>query len=79
MLWLNAFPVKSGMSTMSSLRTIMILKIIDYKIDCPILFGAKVQIHKDNNPTNDTEAPRTLAAVSLSLTRDRHGRYSFLT
>ena len=72
------FPVKFEVSTMISPRTIMTQKIIDYNIYCQILFGAYVQTHEDNNPTNDTEAPRTLAAVSLGLTGNRQGGYCFL-
>ena len=56
----------------------MTQKIIDYNIYCQILFGAYVQTHEDNNPTNDTEAPRTLAAISLGPTRNAQGGYYFL-
>ena len=77
-LWLNAFPVKFGVSATISLRTIMTQKLIDYNIYCQIPFGAYVQIHESNDPTNDTEALRTLAAVSLGPTGNRQGGYYFL-
>ena len=56
----------------------MIKQLIDYKIYCQIPFGAYTQTHEDNAPLNDTEAPRTLSAISLGLTGNKQGRYFFL-
>ena len=72
-LWLNAFPLTDGLTTTLSPRTIMTRRLLDFKMVCRIPFGAYAQIHKNNTPLNNTEAPRTLGAISLGPTGNVQG------
>ena len=59
---------------MISPQIIMTQIIVDYKMHCQIQFGAYAQTHEDNNLTNDTEASRTLAAISCGPTKNAQSR-----
>ena len=54
-MFLNAFPPKSGLSKTYSLRTIMTVKSLDWKKSCKLHFGAYAQVHEDRNVTNTLE------------------------
>jgi hypothetical protein len=75
-LWLNA-PPSSGISQTYSPRTIMTGITLDYKKHCRLLFGAYVETHGDNKPSN-TLKERTRAAICLGPTANFQGSYKFL-
>jgi hypothetical protein len=76
-LWLNAFPPASGISQTYSPRTIMTGTTLDYKKHCRLPFGAYVETHEENKPTN-TLKERTRAAICLGPTANFQGSYKFL-
>jgi hypothetical protein len=51
-LWLNTFPPKSGVSDTLSLRTIMTGLSLSFKQHCKVNFGAYIETHEENKPTN---------------------------
>jgi hypothetical protein len=51
-LWLNDFPPSSGISQTYSPRTIMTGTTLDYKTHCRLPFGAYVETHEENKPSN---------------------------
>ena len=57
-LWLNAFPVKSGMSAKFSPREIIVRYKLDFKKHCRGLFGAYVEARDEPEPSN-SQIPRT--------------------
>ena len=61
-IFLNAFPPKSGLSKTYNPRTIMKGKAIDWKKSCKLHFGAYVQVREDRNVTNTLEE-RTQGAI----------------
>ena len=61
-LFLNAFPPKSGLSKIYSPHTIMTDKTLDWKKSCKLHFGAYTQVHEDRNVTNKLEE-RTQGAI----------------
>jgi hypothetical protein len=77
MLWLNAFPPSSGVSKTYSPRTIMTGTTLDYSKHCKLTFGAYVETHEENNPTNNMKE-RTRAAICLGPTTNFQGSYKFL-
>ena len=54
-MFLNAFPLKIGLSKTYSPRTIMTVKSLDCKKICKLHFGAYAQVHEDRNVTNMLE------------------------
>jgi hypothetical protein len=76
-LWLNAFPPASGISQTYSPRTIMTGTTLDYKKHCRLSFGAYVETHEENKPSN-TLKERTQAAICLGPTANFQGSYKFL-
>ena len=63
-MWLNAFPVKGGVSDTLSPRTLLTGIKMDYNKHCRLQFGAYVPTHEDNNPTNSMDS-RTIGAIAL--------------
>ena len=51
-MFLNAFPPKSGISNTYSPLTIMTGKSLDWNKSCKLQFRAYVQVHEDRNVTN---------------------------
>ena len=49
---LNYFPVKKGISKYYSPSTVLTRKILDYNKHCKNKFGAYLQAHQQNQPTN---------------------------
>ena len=49
-LWLNAFPVKSGVSETFSPREILLRWIMDAKKHCRVLPGSYCEVHDEPNP-----------------------------
>ena len=67
MVFLNAYPPKSGLSDTYIPCTIMTGKSLDWKKSCKLHFGAYMQVHKERNVTNTLEE-RTQRAICLGLT-----------
>jgi hypothetical protein len=76
-LWLNAFTLSSGISKTYSPRTITTGTTLDYNKHCKLPFGAYVETHEMNTPTN-TMKERTRAAICLGPTANFQGSYKFL-
>ena len=75
-LWLNVFPVKSGVSETFSLREILLLWIMDAKKHCRVLPGSYCEIHDELNPTTTTVI-RTHEGISLGPTGNLQGSVKF--
>ena len=75
-LWLNAFPVKSGISDKLSPRAIVVRTILSWAKHCKLLFGAYCKVHDEKDPTNDN-MPRTHASIALGPTGNFNGSYKF--
>ena len=54
-LWLNMFPPKGGIGSMSP-RTLITGIKLDYKKHCQLPFGSYVQVHEEPTPTNSPVA-----------------------
>jgi hypothetical protein len=76
-LWINAFPLKGGVSSTLSARNIMTGIQFDYQKHCRLQFGSYVQAHQEPSPTN-TQAARTVGAIYLGPTGNIQGSYKFL-
>jgi hypothetical protein len=77
-LWINAFPPSSEVSTSYSPRTIMTGTAIDFNKHCQIPFRAYAEVHEDRNITN-TMGARTQPAFCLGPTANFEGSYNFLS
>ena len=66
-LWLNAFPVKSGISTIYSPRELLVRWKLDYKKHCRVLPGKHCKVHDEPVSTNMVVA-RTHACIALGPT-----------
>jgi hypothetical protein len=51
--------------------------MLDYSKHCKLPFGAYVEMHEENNPTNNMKE-RTRAAICLGPTTNFQGSYKFL-
>jgi hypothetical protein len=51
-MWVNNFPLATGISTQFSPQELIICHWLDYKKHCKAPFGAYCKAHKENNPTN---------------------------
>ena len=69
---LNLFPAKHGISKFYSPYQIMMQRPLDYDKEFQFSFGAYVQAHTQQNPTNSNE-PRTLDAIYLRPATDGNG------
>jgi hypothetical protein len=75
-LWLNAFPPSSGVSSTYSPITIMTGTTLDYNKHCRLPFGAYVETHEDNGATN-TIVERTRGSICLGPTANFQGSCKF--
>ena len=75
-LWLNAFPVKSGISSMHSPRELMVHLKLEYKQHCRVEPGTYCEVHDEPMPLN-TMAPRTHATIALGPTGNMQGSVKF--
>ena len=66
-LWLNAFPVKSGVSETFSPREILLRWRMDSKNHCRVLPGSYCEVH-DNPNTYNTTVSRTHEGIALGPT-----------
>ena len=65
-LWLNVFPPKGGISTISP-RTLITGVKFDYTKHCKLPFGAYAQVNEEPSPSNIQNA-RTVGAICLGPT-----------
>jgi len=77
-MWLNAFPVKSGISEKFSPRELVSRHKLDAKLHCKSPFGSYCEVHTDPDITNTTE-PRTRWAICLGPTGNLQGSYKFMS
>ena len=75
-LWLNVFPVKSGVSETLSPREILLLWRMDTKKHCILLPGSYCEVHDNPNPSNTT-LRRTHEWIALGPTRNLQGSVKF--
>jgi hypothetical protein len=68
-LWLNSFPVKSGVAEKRSLRELILRHWLDAKLHCKTPLGAYCKMHTDPDITNTME-PRTTWGVCKGPTRN---------
>ena len=74
--WLNAFPVKSGISRQFSPREIVLRWQLDIKRHCRVMFGEYCEVHDELDPTN-TQVSKTHEALALGPTRNSQGTVKF--
>ena len=74
-MFLNAFPPKSGIPKTYSSCTIMTGKSLDLKKSFKLHSGANAQVHEDRNVTNTLEE-RTQGAIFLGPTGNLQGTYN---
>jgi len=77
-LWLNAFPAKSGVSETLSPREIVLRHCLDFKKHCRAPFGSYCEAHDEPTPTNNMSSRATLAIV-LGPTGILQGTYKFFS
>jgi hypothetical protein len=70
-------PPSSGISQTYSPRTIITGTTLDNRKHCRLPFGAYIETHEDNKPSN-TIRERTRAAICLGPTANFQGSYKFL-
>ena len=75
-LWLNAFPVKSGISQTISLQELLMRWRLDYKKHCRVQPGTYCEVHDEPVPTN-TMAWRSHEAITLGPTGNLQGSVKF--
>ncbi len=76
-LWLNAFPMKSGVSTTLSPREIVYRRKLNFKKHCKALFGSYAETHEEPNPTNGMMA-RGSPGIILGPTGNEQGTYKVM-
>mmetsp|Transcript_1688 Transcript_1688/g.3611 ORF Transcript_1688/g.3611 Transcript_1688/m.3611 type:complete len:966 (+) Transcript_1688:108-3005(+) len=77
-MWLNAVPSKSGVSSEFSPRMIMTNTTLDFSKHCKLPFGASCQVFQQNEPTN-TDVEHTVDAICLDPTGNARGSYKFFS
>jgi hypothetical protein len=75
-LWLNAFPVKSGISPTFSLCKLLVRWKLDYKKHCRVLPGTYCEVHDKLSPLN-MMTPHTHEAIALGPTGNLQGSVKF--
>ena len=75
-LWLNVFPVKSGVCETFSPREILLRWRMDAKKHCRVLPGSYCEVHDEPNLTNTTVS-RTHKGISLGPTGNLQGSVKF--
>jgi hypothetical protein len=77
-MWLNAFPSKSGVSSTLSPREIVLKHKLDFKIHCRAQFGEYCEAHDEPSITNSM-TPRTSPAIVLGPTGNLQGTYKLFS
>ena len=62
-LWLNAYPTKSGVSDTLSPREIVLRQKLNFKQHCKVRFGTYCEAHDEPTPSNTMVSRLTLAIV----------------
>ena len=75
-LWLNAFPVKNGISSMFSPRELLVRWHLDYAKHCRVLLGKYCEVHDEPSPSN-TMMPWTHKAIAMGPTGNLQGWVKF--
>ena len=75
-LWLNAFPVRNGVSKFYSPRSIVLHTKLNWKRHCQVPFGTYCEIHDEPDPSNDM-TPRTHEGIAVGPTGNIQGIYTF--
>ncbi len=75
-LWLNAFPSRSGISETLSPREIVLRHKLDYKKHCRAPFGSYCEAHDEPAPTNSM-VTRATPCIVLGPTGNLQGTYKF--
>ncbi len=75
-LWMNTFPVKSGISQTFSPRELLIRWRLDYKKHCRVMPGTYCEVHDEPVLTN-TMVARTHKAIALGHTGSLQGSVIF--
>jgi hypothetical protein len=76
MLWLNAFPVKTGVSSMHSPRELFVRWKLDYAKHCRVLPGMYCEVHNEPLPSNSMTS-RTHACITCGPTGNLQGSVMF--
>jgi hypothetical protein len=76
LLWLNAFPVKSGISVVYTLQELIVRWRLDYKKHCCVLPGTYCEVHDEPTPTN-IMAWQTHECIALGPTGNLQGSVKF--
>jgi hypothetical protein len=77
-LWLNAFPAKSGVSETLSPRAIVYRHKLDFAKHCKLQFGTFCEVHDKPTPTN-TMVTRSTPAIVLGPTDNLQRTYKFFS
>eukprot|EP00804_Cyclotella_cryptica_P010069 CCRYP_018044-RA/>CCRYP_018044-RA protein AED:0.31 eAED:-0.77 QI:0/-1/0/1/-1/0/1/0/270 len=75
-LWLNNFPVKSGVSTKYSPRELICRHKLSARTHCKTPLGAYCEVHDEPSPTNSM-TPRTHETICMGPTGNIQGSYKF--
>jgi hypothetical protein len=75
-LWLNAFPVKMGISAIYSPRERVVRWRLDYKKHCRVLPGKYCKAHVESLPSNTTTT-RTHECIACGPTGNLQGSVKF--
>ena len=75
--WLNAFPVKNGVSDTISPGLLLTGKVPDFNKHCKLMFGSYVQTHEENTPRNNQVA-RSLGAIALGPDTSQQAGHWFM-
>jgi hypothetical protein len=71
-LWLNAYPVKTGVSSIYSPREVLVRLHLDYKKHCRVLPGTYCKVHDKPSPSN-TIVPQRHKGIALGPTGNLQG------
>ncbi len=75
-LWMNAFPVKTGISQTYLPRELLVRWRLDYNKHCRVLLGMNCEVHNEPVPTN-MMAWRTHEAIAPGPTGNLQGSVKF--
>ena len=77
-LWLNAFPVRNGISKKYSPQSIVICNKLSWKRHCNVPFGTYCEVHDGPINLSNNITPRFHEGIVVGPTRNVHGTYKFL-
>ncbi len=77
-IWLNNFPLATGISTQFSPRELILHHCLDYSKHCKVPFGPYCKTHEEYDPTNSMDTQGT-PYIYLGPTGNLQGSYYFLS